>query len=467
MGATAAREAPEDAAWYPTARQEEFLRADEDEVLYGGAAGGGKTDGLLVDALGFDPGGVSSIEKRQYQGIIFRRTYPDLKDIIDRSHEIYPHAMAKVKYDRAAHVWQFPTGARIEFGFIQRDAERFRYRGRAFGYIGWEELTLWPTPLPYLYLRSRLRAPKDANIVCFIRSTTNPDGPGFRWVRDYFRIHENGGASSFEIEIPDQETGENFIWSRRFIPARLSDNPHIGAEYRATLLTMEKDEQDALLRGIWRQPQVKGAIYEMEMAAARADGRIVTGLPYIKSIPVDTYWDIGANDTTAIWCGQPVAQQQRWLRCHEASGETFSYFAKWLLEQGFLYGTHYLPHDADHQKQGKHDNKSAKEMLKDLLPGHKFVIVPRVEDVMIGVQQTRDKFNASAFDEAGCMDGIAALENYTKKWSEDNQVYGKPKHDWASNYADAFRQWGQTVPKPAFPKIIVPGRRIVNPRIGY
>lgn len=457
---------PDDAGWFPTPRQSDFLAADEDEVLFGGAAGGGKTDGLLVDALGINPSSMA-IKKRAYQAIIFRRTYPDLKDIIDRSHEIYPIVSKAAKYDKAAHVWNFPGGARIEFGFIQRDVERFRYRGRAFGYIGWEELTLWPTPLPYMYLRSRLRAPTSADIQCFIRATTNPDGPGFRWVRDYFRIQQGGGPTRFEVELNDKETGETFIWSRRFIPSRLSDNPYLGADYRATLLGMDEDEQDALLRGIWKQPQIKGAYYEKEMLLVRQQERIVRNLPYIKSIPVDTYWDIGANDTTAIWCGQPVAQQQRWLRAHEQAGESYAYFAKWLMEQGFLYGTHYLPHDAAHERQGKHNNKSAQQMLQELMPGHRFVIVPRIDDVTVGIQQTRDKFESCVFDEEGTAEGVAALENYTKKWSEDNQVFGKPKHDWASNYADAFRQWGQAVPKSPAPKINVPVRRMSNSRVGY
>lgn len=462
----AVAEKPADAGWYPTDRQAEFLAADEDEVLFGGAAGGGKTDGLLVDALGVNPSAMS-VTKRAYQAVIFRRTFPDLKDIIDRSHEIYPLVSPKAKYDKAAHVWTFPAGARVEFGFIQRDVERFRYRGRAFGYIGWEELTLWPTPLPYLYLRSRLRAPVTSKIQTFIRSTTNPDGPGFRWVRDYFRIPQDGRATSFEVELNDPETGQVFMWSRRFIPSRLGDNPYLGPEYRAALLGMDEDEQDALLRGIWRQPQIKGAYYEKEVAAVRTEERLVRNLPYIKSIPVDTYWDIGANDTTAIWCGQPVGPQQRWLRAHEQAGESFDYFAKWLIEQGFMYGTHYLPHDAAHEKQGMKDNRSAQKMLQELMPGHKFVIVPRIDDVMNGIKMTRDKFAMCVFDEAGTAEGFAALENYTKKWSEDAQVFGKPKHDWASNYADAFRQWGQTAPRAPGPKIFVPPRVMQNSRVGY
>jgi hypothetical protein len=462
----AAREIPPDAAWYPTAKQEEFLTADEDEVLYGGAAGSGKTDGLLIDAMGLAPS-IMAITKRSYQAIIFRRTYPDLKDLIDRAHELYPPVMKGVTYDKAAHVWQWPSGARIEFGFIQRDIERFRYRGRAFQYVGWEELTLWPTKLPYMYLLSRLRS-TDPSIPVFCRGTTNPDGPGFRWVKEHWKIQDGGSSTAFEVELIDETSGETFIWTRRFIAARLSDNPYLAREYRANLLLMEKDEQDALLRGFWKAPQIKGAFYGAEMAAARNEGRI-TKVPYDRRVPVDTYWDFGltTNGTTAIWCAQRVSLQDRFLRAMESADESLSFFTKWLLDQGFSYGTHYLPHDADTRRLGKDDTRSYKQMLKELMPGHTFVVVPRIHDVDLGIKMTKDKIAQCYFDEEGCAEGVAALENYRRKVLEEKQTMGKPLHDWASNYADAFRQYGQSVKKLKFaPQAGYEGRIQTDPGIG-
>lgn len=435
-------------AWEATDRQAEFLSANEFEVLYGGAAGGGKTDGMLVDALGLNPlteGKPAHVEKRAYQGIVFRRTYPDLKDIIDRSHEIYLDYDRRAKYDKQAHVWNFPGGARIEFGFIQRDIERFRYRGRAFQYVGWEELTLWPTDLPYRYLLGRVRT-TDKTIPLYVRSTTNPDGPGFKWVKDRWRIQTAGKPTRFEVEVEDPDSGEKFIRARRFIPAKLADNPHIGAEYRANLLLLEKDDQDRLLRGLWQTPQIKGAYYTAEIERARADRRI-TKVPYVRSVPVDTYWDLGLSKdsgTTAIWCGQYVAMQHRFLRCVENHSESLDWYVKWLLETGLAFGRHFLPHDAGVRRLGKHNVKSWKELLQELMPGHTFVIVPRIEDVAIGIQQTKARFDECCFDEEGCAEGVSALENYKREWDEDNQTFrNHPLHDWCSNYADAFRQFGQ------------------------
>ena len=427
--------------WRPTQKQAEFLSASEFELLFGGSAGGGKTDGLLVDAMGLQH---SAIEKRAYQGIIFRRNFTDLKDIIDRSHEIYPEYEPRAKYDKAQHVWNFPAGARIEFGFIERDADRFRYRGRAFQYVGWEELTLWPTDVPYVYLMSRVRS-TDSSIPLYVRATTNPDGPVHKWVKKRWRISSDGREICFEVELVDPDTLEVLVRTRRFLPARLSDNPYLGADYKANLLLLDDDSLNALLRGRWDTPQIKGAFYTKEIEKIRAEGRLGK-VPHQQGVPVDTYWDLGLteNGTTAIWCRQKVAFQQRFLKSYQNHGESLSHYAKWLLEQHYVYGTHYLPHDAGYRRLGKENVKTYQEMLEELMPGHRFEIVPRVPDVEVGIQQTRDKFGICWFDEEGCAEGFAALENYRREWNEQQQTYHTtPLHDWASNYADSFRQFGQ------------------------
>lgn len=458
-------ETPEDAVWYPTDKQQDFLAAEEFEVLYGGAAGGGKTDGLLIDSLGISHGGIT---KRAYQAIIFRRTFPDLKDIIDRSHELFPLAVSagKPKYDKQAHVWTFPSGARIEFGYIQRDAERFRYRGRAFQYVGWEELTLWPTEVPYRYLLSRVRS-KDRTIPLYVRSTTNPDGPGFQWVKTRWQIPTDGRETVLEYELHDPESGETFKRKRRFIPAKLKDNPHLGADYRLNLLEGDEDEQNALLRGLWMTPKVRGAYFATEMLRAHQNGRITT-VPYVRSIPVNTFWDLGANDTTAIWCHQLVAMQHRFLKCYEASGEGLDHFVQWLVSTGFTFGTHYLPHDAEHKKLGMRDTRSNLSMLQELMPGHRFVVVPRIDDVNVGINITRGMIDQCCFDREGTAGGLAALENYRKEWDEDHKTFrNHPLHDWSSNYADAFRQFGQGFKVEAPFRPTMKTRRPADRGVGY
>jgi hypothetical protein len=425
--------------WQPSEKQSLFLSSPFKEVLYGGAAGGGKSDALLIDALGLQQG---AIKKRKYQAIIFRRTFPDLKDLIDRSLELYPVIEPGAKYDKQAHVWTFPSGARVELGYLQYDSDRFKYRGRAFQYIGWDELTLFPTSVPYIYLLSRLRT-VDPTITCYVRATTNPDGPGFKWVKDYFRIQTEGGATCFAAETEDPETGETVKHWRAFIPARLSDNPHLkDSGYRQTLLLLTEEEQRALLLGRWESPSIKGAYYAEQIEVARSEGRICR-VPYQPGVPVHTYWDLGFNDTTAIWFHQHVGQEHRFIDYVEANGQTLEFFAGEIQDRRYVYGDHHLPHDAENKTLAGR-GKSIAMMLREMLPNHSFKVVQRVERVQNGIEMTRKILPVCWFDEDKCANGIAALESYRKEWDDKLQGYKPtPLHDWASNGADAFRQFPQ------------------------
>lgn len=430
-------------AWEGHEKQEEFLVANEFEVLYGGAAGGGKTDAILIDALG---GAQEAMKNRNYQAIIFRRTFPDLKDLIDRSLQLYPDAREGLTYDKQAHVWTSSSGARIEFGHGQYEIDRFKYRGRAFQYAGFEEVTLWPTPVFYEYLITRVRS-ADPALKCYVRANTNPDGPGAKWVKDRWKIPMDGTATRQVIELVDPDTGETTTRTRRFIPARLSDNPHLATSgYRQTLILIgqsDPDSMEALLKGLWKPLPVRGSYYATEMDAARKEGRICE-LRYTHGEPVNTFWDLGANDTTAIACHQHVARQHLFINGFEANGQPLEHYVKWLQDTGYVFGTHYLPHDADQHRQGMKDNRSMREMLEALWPGQAFIVVPRIQDVTVGIELTRQKLHNAYFDEKKCGELISSLENYRKEYDEKMQTFKPtPYHDWASNYADAFRQWAQ------------------------
>lgn len=429
-------------AWKGSGKQDEFLRASEDEVLYGGAAGGGKSDALLIAAMG---GGQGATDIGAYQAILFRRTYPELRDLIDRSKALYGQTSPGAKYHETDHVWTWPSGAKVEFGHIQHPNDRFKYRGRQYAFIGWDELTLWPDDVAYTYLGSRLRSPQ-TRLRCFTRATTNPDGPGHKWVKERWAIPNDGSATRFRVAVKDEETGIEYQRFRRFIPARLDDNPYLSqTDYRIQLLSLPPEERDALLRGRWDGIPVKGAFYAEEIARMRREERI-TRVPHAPALPVDTYWDLGHSDTTAIVCHQSVGLQDRFPFAYENSGEPLAHYVQVLKDRGYTYGTHYLPHDAEHVRLGAtaDSTKSWRAMLEDLWPGSRFEIVPRVEDVMLGITQTRNVFAGAWMDAEGCADLISALENYRKEWDEKLQVYrDRPLHDWASNYADAFRQFGQ------------------------
>lgn len=433
----------EDVVWSPTVRQSAFLACDDFEVLYGGAAGGGKSDALLIDALCLQHGGP---DNPHHRAVLFRRSFPELRDLIDRALELYPLIVEGAQYNQTEKVWTFPSGAKVEFGYLQHDNDRLKYRGRAWNYIGFDELTLWPTNVCYLYLFSRCRS-TDRTLPRYIRATTNPDGPGQKWVMERWGIQQDGRETNIPVDIVDDELGTVTTMRRRFIPAKLSDNPHLGGTgYREALLQLEPEEREALLKGLWKGSKVKGAYYVNEMQKLRAQGRI-RRVPYQPGIPVTTYWDLGRNDTTAIWFHQYVAGEHRFIHAYENSGESLDHYAQYLLSRGYVYGRHYLPHDASYERLTEQTEgaKTWQAMLESLMPGHRFEIIPRILEVTVGINQTRMKMSGNVYiDEVECGDGIIALDNYKKKYNEKLDAYMEiPLHDRYSNYADAFRQWGQ------------------------
>lgn len=193
------------------------------------------------------------------------------------------------------------------------------------------------------------------------------------------------------------------------------------------------------------QVSTEGCYYATQIANARKQGRILKTLP-LEAAPVNTFWDIGRGDMTAIWCHQRVGPENRWIKYYEASGEDLSHYADWLQKLGVPFGVHYLPHEADYRRMGENPdtNKTLKEMLERLMPGQRFEVVPRVTNISAGIQSTRNQFASCWFSEEGCEQGIKRLSNYRKQWDKTQGRWkDEPKHDDNSHGSDAFRQFGQ------------------------
>ena len=207
------------------------------------------------------------------------------------------------------------------------------------------------------------------------------------------------------------------------------------------------------------QVSTEGTYYAVQLAAARRDGRIGR-VPMVSSVPVNTFWDIGARDGTAVWFHQRIGLEHRFIGFLEAWGEPYSYFIANMQAKGWIWGTHFLPHDAEHMRQQGARLASPKEMLEELAPGWRFETVPRIDDVLNGIQMTRAKFNECWFDEAACADGLAHLALYRKEWNDRLGVWkDQPRHDEHSEAADAFRQFAQGWADYAVTAGVAPKRR--------
>lgn len=189
------------------------------------------------------------------------------------------------------------------------------------------------------------------------------------------------------------------------------------------------------------QVSTEGNYYAKQLAAARKQGRVLMSIPDI-DVPVNTFWDVGNSDGTAIWLHQQVGMEDRFIGYIEGHGETLKHYVKELQDTGFLWNKHFLPHDADHKRLSD-TNKSIAEMLYDLNLRN-IVIVPIITDINTGIQMAREHFQTSYFDETRCKLGISRLANYKKRWNaKDGRWSDEPAHDINSEGADAYRQFAQ------------------------
>lgn len=211
-----------------------FLSLDDTEAMYGGAAGGGKSEALLMGALYY-------VNDPNYHSLILRRTYKDLAlpgALMDRSWEWLGETDAE--WSSSDKTWVFPSGSTLTFGYLQHEKDKYQYQSSEFQYIAFDELTQF-TESQYLYLFSRLRKNKNSKIPLRIRSATNPGGVGHEWVKERF-----------------------ITGSKPFIPARLEHNPYLlQEEYEKSLLNLDHITHRRLRFGDWDIYQ-SGGLFKRE-----------------------------------------------------------------------------------------------------------------------------------------------------------------------------------------------------------
>jgi predicted phage terminase large subunit-like protein len=196
------------------------------EALYGGAAGGGKSSGLLMAALQY-------VDVPGYAALLLRRTYADLSlpgALMDRAADWLQPTDAH--WSEREKTWTFPSGATVTFGYLETERDKYRYQSAEFQCICVDELTQ-VRESQYRYLFSRLRRLQGSTVPLRMRAASNPGGEGHQWVYERFIV---GGRST----------------KRLFVPAGLDDNPYVDrAEYVRSLSELDDVTQDQLLRGLW------------------------------------------------------------------------------------------------------------------------------------------------------------------------------------------------------------------------
>ncbi|HEX6971995.1 MAG TPA: terminase family protein [Limnochordia bacterium] len=304
MSVTAVAEAPAaDIVWAPQdGPQLEFHRRPEFEVLYGGARGGGKTDSLIVE-------GLRQVHLGSYRAIFFRRTYPQLSEVLDRAHQIIPRVAPGAHWDGEGKRWLFPSGAVYRFAHLQNEGDQANYQGHQYAYLAFDELTHFSERM-YRDLLATCRTP-DPQVRAYVRASANPGGIGHTWVKERFvdrcpavRDGEMRYEPLFEVwwqpmrpgpPYTDPETG----LTRAFVPSRVFDNRRLldaDPAYVRRLLSLPEDVRRAWLEGDWET--FEGRVYP----EFRRDTHVVEPYPIPRSWQRFRSIDVGfTNPTACLW----------------------------------------------------------------------------------------------------------------------------------------------------------------------
>lgn len=236
-----------DVYWKPQPKQELALRCPATELFYGGAAGGGKSDWLIGDYMQG-----ANLYGRFWRGILFRQTYDELEELMDRANELFTPQGARFVgkgSKEGSNIWIFPNRATLKMRYLENEKDVKHYIGHQYTWVGIDELGNYPTPYCWLMMKSRLRSAH--GVPSYIRGTGNPGGVGHGWIKQRF----------MDDHIPNQifyiETELNGIKSRDtacFIPSTLNDNQVLmqnDPDYEKKLLSLPSHIARALRFGDW------------------------------------------------------------------------------------------------------------------------------------------------------------------------------------------------------------------------
>ena len=273
-------------------------------------------------------------------------------------------------------------------------------------------------------------------------------------------VRENGSEIwlSFNPELEDDDVYQDFVIDPPsdsiVVKIGWQDNP-----WFPEVLCKEKDELRKKnypeYEHVWEgkpKQAVEGAIFANELRKAAEEQRL-TKVPIVAGVPVQTFWDLGQSDNTAIWFVQIIGMEYRVIDYYQASGHKMPHYIEILAEKAYKYEEHCLPHDAEH------DQLAAKSTIKQQLLqavqanpklGSTVRIVPRIAKKALGIDAARSIFEQCVFDKEKTADGLQCLRHYCYARDEETgRISKEPKHDIWSHGADAFLCFAQHFKKPA------------------
>lgn len=255
---------------------------------------------------------------------------------------------------------------------------------------------------------------------------------------------------TFNPQLETDETYKRFILNPQ--PDALvtkinhNDNPWFPEVLRREMEHLKATDSDAYLN-IWEghcRQSLEGAIYANELRAARESGRI-TRVPYDQTKPVHTFWDLGWSDKTAIWFAQAIGFEYRVIDYHDDDQKTINHYLQVLQSKQYVYGTDWLPHDAQNSTLAA-AGRSIESLMR--ASGRKVRIIPKLS-VEHGINAARTVFPNCWFDAEKCADGLQSLNHYRYEVDPDTKQFSKkPFHDQHSHAADAFRYMALSLKEP-------------------
>lgn len=404
--------------------QEDCLAYEEvDEKLYGGGRGGGKTDAGMAWLIRPE-----YISHPKYRGLVIRRQSVDLSDWIDRARVFYAPLGARFVGSPVEII--FPSGATIRTGHLGDAGAYTKYQGHEYQRMLIEEASHIPSEDLYEKLVASCRSTIDG-LAARVMLTSNPDGDGRVWLKRRFKIVPN---KRLVLTRTEQDK------KRLYIHSTVDDNPSLVDKDPGYIRYLEgitdKDLRDAWRNGSWETFSVKGAYYADLMAEAKKKGRVRPVL-HQAEFPVDTYWDLGLNDSMIVLFVQRQGAEFHLIDTYEMTGMGLDHYAKILQEKPYTYGTYFVPHDIKQRELST--GKSRLEVFRSLFRGNVEVLPAlSVDD---GINAVRMRFHELWIDDKQTR-FIEAIESYRKKWNDIIQAYEpRPVHDWSSHWADALRYW--------------------------